>query len=148
MLTIGEELSLLGELNQRLTLLKDGQVGVIEYGDPLRLPGGFLSYIRVRYMKVFGSGQFQVRILHATVEGGGAYFVGMEETAKYCMDLVRHYHRPQRIQVKTNKPELGWFAFREGEQIFRPRVFMSHLMNNDFPLSNCVEILLENPNDN
>lgn len=102
-------------LTDLLAKLKSGEVEVIEYGEPGN-PGGFMSYLRIRYMMTAGGRQFSLHMLNSLgQQGSGFYSQDPADILVLAMQQVIHYHRPTRLQVK-DRSHLSWFAFCEGTQ--------------------------------
>lgn len=95
--------------------LKSGEIEVIEYGEPSH-PGGFMSYLRIRYMMTAGGKQFSLHVLNSLgQQGSGFYSPDPADILVLATQQVIHYHRPTSFQVK-DRSNLTWFAFTEGHQ--------------------------------
>lgn len=102
-------------LTDLLAKLKSGEVEVIEYGEPGN-PGGFMSYLRIRYMMTAGGRQFSLHVLNSLgQQGSGFYSPDSTDILALAIQQVVYYHRPTRFPIKS-RSHLSWFAFCEGAQ--------------------------------
>lgn len=95
MITIDEMIANRETLSKHLTLMRDGHAvpsQCMEYGHPSE-PGGFMSYLRIRWMNTAGGPQFRICELYHGREGSGDYTPELSEILLKAEQMVHHYHR-------------------------------------------------------
>lgn len=113
MLTLHRQSELLTQLLEQMAIVKANPTLTIEYGDPTKRPGWFLSAIRIRWMQTAGGWQFRICELRSGTEGSGAYFPTEREAAMYAMQRVVYYHRPlaPALQERFGRSEITNLSF-------------------------------------
>lgn len=78
--------------DELLPHLQEGRLDAIEYGDP-KQPGGYLSYMRIRYIATPAGMQYCIKFLRAGMEGSGIYFPGRMQLRDHVMCYIDRYHQ-------------------------------------------------------
>lgn len=137
MLTIDEMIANRNTLAKHLASMKEEPYFdryAMEYGIPTE-PGGFMSYLRIRWMNTAGGWQFRLCELYNGREGSGDYTPEISEMLLKAEQMVQHYHRtvqssvlrqalierrmkartPDGQPVRDYRKELCWFKTIPGE---------------------------------
>lgn len=83
------------QIREALPKLMSGELYALEYGDP-SCPGGFLSYLRIRFLPTAGGDQFTIKLLRNGIEGSGDYYPEprVESMIERVIVLIDRYHKP------------------------------------------------------
>jgi hypothetical protein len=107
-------------LTAMLMQLRRGEIHAIEYGNSTQ-PGSWQSFIRIYWMNTQGGLQFCIKHIYSHVEGSGAYYPEEEQTSKYAMNRIIHYHHSSLVSRANFKraevPELSFFAVKNKEDL-------------------------------
>lgn len=127
MLTIEQIDALRETLRKLLALLQSREIYCIEYGDPTKPVGSYMSYLRIYYINTIGGLQFGIKRLDRRgVEGSGHYLPDAKQAEDAAMNCILHYHRPTKFTEELRKrreernetsDELSFFAIVQEQEM-------------------------------